>query len=192
MKLSRYFSDLRKAYEAELDDLTSDSEGKDVLKKRLAAKRGEIGFLVQMLEFSPEMVAVVFHQGFRFVRPQALERLLALQDDALPAWPELGGAVALEAWAEPLARKVLAEPGGAAFLTVAACLEYLRTHAYSAGGAGAGGADEREDDEADERDTHDDDFDGLSADDALGPQDAQSREDAAADWLADQGFERKE
>ena len=28
MKLSRYFSDLRKAYEAELDDLTSDSKAR--------------------------------------------------------------------------------------------------------------------------------------------------------------------
>ena len=74
MKLSRYFSDLRSAYEAELDDLTSDSEGKDVLKKRLAAKRSEIGFLVQMLSYSPEMVAVVFHRGFRFAKPAALGR----------------------------------------------------------------------------------------------------------------------
>jgi len=76
MKLSRYFSDLRKAYEAELDDLTSDSEGKDVLKKRLAAKRSEIGFLVQMLAYSPEMVAVVFHRAFRFAKPAALQRLV--------------------------------------------------------------------------------------------------------------------
>ena len=79
MKLSRYFSDLRSAYEAELDDLTSDSEGKDVLKKRLAAKRSEIGFLVQMLSYSPEMVAVVFHRGFRFAKPAAMQRLLTLQ-----------------------------------------------------------------------------------------------------------------
>ena len=61
MKISRYFRDLRNAYEAELDDLTSDSEGKDVLRRRLADKRKEFGFLVQMVEVAPEMVAVVFH-----------------------------------------------------------------------------------------------------------------------------------
>ena len=36
MKISPYFPDLRSAYQAELDDLVSDSEGKDVLRKRLA------------------------------------------------------------------------------------------------------------------------------------------------------------
>ena len=54
MTLSPYFHNLRTAYRAELDDLTSDSEGKDVLQKRLTQKRKEIGFLVQMLELSPE------------------------------------------------------------------------------------------------------------------------------------------
>lgn len=186
MKLSRYFSDLRSAYDAELDDLASDSEGKDVLKKRLAAKRSEIGFLVQMLGHSPEMVAVVFHRGFRFARPAAIERLLTLQADALPAWPELAGAVALEPWAEPVARKVLAEPGGPAFMTVAACLEYLHAHGFGSAAVPHDEADgEAEDDQGDGDE-------GLSADDALGPRDGRSLDEAGADWLAEQGFERKE
>lgn len=186
MKLSRYFSDLRKAYEAELDDLTSDSEGKDVLKKRLAAKRSEIGFLVQMLSYSPEMVAVVFHRAFRFTKPAAIQRLLTLQSEALPAWPELAGTVALEPWAEPVALKVLAEPGGPAFMTVAACLEYLHAHGF-------GSAQEGETDEEDaEREGRDDDEAGLSADDAGDPQDGRSLDEAGADWLSDQGFDRKE
>lgn len=186
MKLSRYFSDLRKAYEAELDDLTSDSEGKDVLKKRLAAKRSEIGFLVQMLSYSPEMVAVVFHRAFRFTKPAAIQRLLTLQGEALPAWPELAGVVALEPWAEPVALKVLAEPGGPAFMTVAACLEYLHAHGF-------GSAQESEtDDEDAEREGRDDDEAGLSADDAGDPQDGRSLDEAGADWLSGQGFDRKD
>lgn len=185
MKLSRYFSDLRKAYEAELDDLTSDSEGKDVLKKRLAAKRSEIGFLVQMLSYSPEMVAVVFHRAFRFAKPGAIERLLTLQAEELPAWPELAGVVALEPWAESTAVKVLAEPGGPAFLTVAACLEYLHAHGF-------GSAQEGDEEEEAEPEGRDDDDAGLSADDAGDPQDGRSLDEAGADWLAEQGFERKE
>ena len=80
MKISPFFHDLRSAYQAEIDDLTQDSEGKDVLRKRLAQKRSEIGFLVKMMELAPEMVAVVFHQGFRFTRAAPLEQALAVQD----------------------------------------------------------------------------------------------------------------
>jgi len=96
VKLSSYFYDLRSAYQAELDDLVSDSEGKDVLRKRLAEKRSEIGFLVKMMELAPEMVAVVFHQGFRFAKPSVMEHLLSQGADNLPEWGTLTGAVSLE------------------------------------------------------------------------------------------------
>lgn len=185
MKLSRYFSDLRKAYDAELDDLTSDSEGKDVLKKRLAAKRSEIGFLVQMLAFSPEMVAVVFHQAFRFQRPASIEKLLSLGEHELPSWPELANVVQLEPWAESVAQKVLAEPGGAAFLTVAACLEYLHKNGVR------GEATQNDADDTD-KDFDDDEANHLSADDAREPRSHEDRDEAGADWLSEQGFERKE
>ena len=120
MKLSSYFYDLRSAYQAELDDLVSDSEGKDVLRKRLAEKRSEIGFLVKMMELAPEMVAVVFHQGFRFAKPSVMEHLLSQGGDNLPEWGTLTGAVSLEPWAASLAQTVLREPGGTAFMVVAA------------------------------------------------------------------------
>src|SRR2546429_7336647 len=48
-----FFLQLRSAYQAELDDLTSDSEGRGVLRQRLAEKRQELGFLVKMIEISP-------------------------------------------------------------------------------------------------------------------------------------------
>lgn len=95
MKISPFFHDLRSAYQAEIDDLTQDSEGKDVLRKRLAQKRSEIGFLVKMMELAPEMVAVVFHQGFRFTRAAPLEQALAVGQDHLPPWESLSTCISL-------------------------------------------------------------------------------------------------
>ena len=191
MKLSPYFHDLRSAYQAELDDLVSDSEGNDVLRKRLAEKRNEIAFLVQMMELAPEMVAVVFHRGFRFTKPAAVEQLLGSPVDALPDWHSLTHAVALEPWAQSLAQTVLREPQGARFMTVAAGLEYLQHHAHMAPASAAHGDSDAEDDGEDAAE-HDDDYSALSADDAVDPHNSRTREEASANWLADVGFERKE
>ena len=191
MKLSPYFHDLRSAYQAELDDLVSDSEGNDVLRKRLAEKRNEIAFLVQMMELAPEMVAVVFHRGFRFTKPAAVEQLLGSPVDALPDWHSLTHAVALEPWAQSLAQTVLREPQGARFLAVAAGLEYLQQHARMAPAAAAHG-DSDADDDGEDAAEHDDDYSALSADDAVDPHNSRTREEASANWLADVGFERKE
>ena len=190
MKLSPYFYDLRSAYQAELDDLVSDSEGNDVLRKRLAEKRNEMAFLVQMMELAPEMVAVVFH-GFRFIQPPVLEHLLGLPVNELPDWHSLGHAVALEPWAQSLAQTVLREPQGARFMTVAAGLEYLQQHARMAPAAAAHGDSDAEEDGEDPAE-HDDDYSALSADDAMDPQNSRTREEAGANWLADAGFDRKE
>lgn len=191
MKISPFFHDLRSAYQAEIDDLTQDSEGKDVLRKRLAQKRSEIGFLVKMMELAPEMVAVVFHQGFRFTRAAPLEQALAVGQDHLPSWDSLSACVTLEPWAAALAKTVLAEPGGDRFMVIAAGLEYLQ-QARFAGSAVGGEADaEGDEDDADDRE-HDDDYDALSADDVVEPHDSRSREEASANWLADVGFERKD
>lgn len=195
MKLSRYFHDLRSAYQAELDDLVSDSEGKDVLRKRLAEKRKEMGFLVQMMDVSPEMVAVVFHQGFRFTKPAALDKVLGMNDDALPDWQELAHAVTVEPWAQSLVQAVLKEPTGARFMTVAAALEYLHQHARMAPDTrGAESHDTEDDEDHDGEDAleHDDDFSALSADDAADPQNSRTRKEAGSNWLSDVGFERKD
>ena len=178
MKLSRYFSDLRKAYEAELDDLTSDSEGKDVLTKRLAAKRSEIGFLVQMLSYSPEMVAVVFHQGFRFVQPAVFEHLICQDADDLPDWDAIADAVELAPWAQDLVDTILTEPAGPWFMTLAAALEYM--HARPGRASDEGGDDTDDEDREDADEDHDDD------------DDQRARDEAGADWLSDQGFDRKD
>ena len=41
MAISRFFRELRTGYQSEIDDLISDSEGKNVLKKRLAEKHSQ-------------------------------------------------------------------------------------------------------------------------------------------------------
>ena len=195
MNLSSYFRDLHSAYQAELDDLYSDSEGKDVLRRRLQDKRREMGFLVQMIDISPEMVAVVFHQAFRFRGAAAVFEAVFRQRDgaALPDWHSLGRAVALEPWAESLAQVVLGQPGGGQFLTLAAALEYLQQHSQGASHSGSGAVDSRDDGDGDGEgeDTYDDEHDEMSADDARDPQNAQSRQEAGDDWLSDVGFERK-
>jgi len=182
MSISPFFRALRSAYQSEIDDLTSDSEGRDVLRKRLAEKRKELGFLVQMMEISPEMVAVVFHQGFKFKLPAVMEQLLQSEPEDLPEWDTLGDAVQLQPWAEALTPVILKQPMGAWFLSVAAALEYMH------GKPGAGGAsqDDAQDDDEDKDDDRDSTFGDEDADDA------RLREEAGADWLAEQGFDRKD
>lgn len=180
MSLSPFFAQLRSAYQAELDDLTSDSEGRGVLRQRLNEKRKELDFLVKMIELSPEMVAVVFHQGFRFTQPRVLDHLLNQDADELMSWDELSQAIELTPWAQELSQKILAEPAGEWFMTLTAGLEYMH------GKPGLAGASARDD----EDDTEDSDQDHNRYDDE--DADERSLDEAGADWLADQGFDRKD
>ena len=176
MTISTFFTDLRSAYQAELDDLSQDSEGKDVLKKRLADKRGEIDFLVKMMELSPEMVAVIFHQAFTYLQPAVMDDLMSFEADELPDWTGLANDIQIAPWAQPLVDKVLSESGGEWFLTVAATLEYMMGKPVTR----AAQADDETDDE--------EEFDG----DAEERADAKASKEAAEDWMVGQGFDRKE
>ena len=91
MKKSRYFSDLIKNYNDEIDDLVTDSEGKSVLQKRLNEKRREIDAILPMIEFSPEMVSVVFYGAFGFKSPEIMQRVVLSEpgDAGFLAWREL-------------------------------------------------------------------------------------------------------
>lgn len=191
MHTSEYFHHLSRAYDAELDDLRTDSEGVHVLSKRLAEKRREIGFLVQMLETSPEMVAVVLHQAFRFTRPAEIAQLAALEAEELPEWDSVCDGIELAPWADATVQAILQEPLGPWFMTVAAVLEFLQ----QPGGAAhrAAPTDNEADDEDADRGENtetdrevDRDFDG---DDYV---DDQASEEAGNDWLADQGFDRRD
>ena len=185
MSISSFFLDLRSAYQSEIHDLRFDTEGRDVLRQRLADKRKQISFLVQMMELSPEMVAVVFHQGFSFKLPAVMDHLLSHEADEFPEWSSLSDAMQLAPWAQDLADVVLTKPGGEWFLTVAAGLEYM------AGKPGLQAAAEDEDDESDEDDEDGtDEFDRDEEGDE--PGDGQARKEAGDDWMVEQGFDRKD
>jgi hypothetical protein len=185
MSISPFFQHLRSAYQAEINDLAFDSEGLDVLQKRLKERRKELGFLLQMMQLSPEMVAVVFHQGFEFKQLGVMDHLLSLESDELPEWSSLKDAVHLPAWAQELSRAVLKEPMGDWFLTVAAGLEYM----YNKPDGRAGQSDDVDHEDDDAGEPEDAQREHSDSDDL---QDAKAREEAGADWLAEQGFDRKE
>ncbi|NBW49879.1 MAG: hypothetical protein EBR49_07260 [Betaproteobacteria bacterium] len=183
MSLSPFFHHLRSAYQAELDDLASDSEGTNVLAKKLAERRKELGFLLSMLELSPEMVAVVFHQGFRFKRSTVMEDLVRHESEDLPEWDALSDSVDLVPWAQNLAQQVLQKPAGPWFMSVAAALEYLLTKP-DARFTQADDADDGDDD----RDDTERDPEGMDEDER---QSRVSEEEGAA-WMVEQGFDHKD
>ena len=191
MNITPFFLDLRSAYQSEIDDLTFDSEGRDVLRQRLADKRKEVGFLVLMMELSPEMVAVIFHQAFEFRLPALMDNLLSLEADEFPEWSHLADGIHMAPWAHELAQVVLKEPGGEWFLTVAAGLEYMASKPAIAS-AGQDNGEDREEEQEDEDDDGDGDVDGQGADEEAGESSARARREAGDDWMVEQGFDRKD
>lgn len=189
MSISPFFLNLRSAYRAEMDDLTFDSDGRDVLDQRLDEKRREISFLVQMMQLSPEMVAVIFHQGFSFRQPAIMDHLLTHEADAFPGWGQLSSGIDLTPWARELAQVVLETDGGEWFLTVAAGLHYMAGKPDAS--ATQYGSEDSCDEDGDEN--NGDDQDEFDADEDGGePGDARARKEAGADWLVGQGFDRKD
>ena len=183
MSISPFFHELRSAYQAEIDDLTFDSDGRNVLQQRLSDRRKELGFLLQMMELSPEMVAVVFHQGFRFKNLALIEHVLSLESDEFPAWETLSDSIVLEPWAQQLADELCKEPMGEWLLTVAAGLEYLFAKPER-----ASAKDHSEDDDEDSDKDADSSMDGEDEEE----KDARAREEAGQDWMVEQGFDRKD
>jgi hypothetical protein len=175
MNISPYFRHLRSAYAAELDDLTFDSEGLNILDKRLTQRRKEIAFLIHMMEVSPEMVAAVFHKGFRFTSHHAMDHLLTLESDEFPEWDSLAQAFELAPWTRPLVDTVQKQPMGDWFLTVAAALEYMFYKPEHAPSSDAVEEEDKDDEPLDEEE-----------------RETKAREDAGADWMVEQGFDRKE
>ena len=189
MNISPFFRNLRSAYQSEMDDLTFDSDGRDVLRQRLADKRKQIGFLVQMMELSPEMVAVVFHQGFAFRQPALMDHLLSHEADEFPEWSSLSGGIDLAPWTRELVQVILQSPKGEWFLTLAAGLHYMAGKPDAAFGA-QGANDESDQEDAEDGDDYQDEFNDHEEDEERG--DARTRAEAGAEWLAGQGFDRKD
>ena len=170
MKLSPFFNDLSSTYAYEIEDLTYDSGGEDVLKARLKVKRDQFADLLPMCESDPAMVAPAFHGGFRFSGKEMLEKLVSSQPGEFPAWAEVAATLELEPWAEVLAARALQDSAGEQFLLITAGLEYLM---FRLGASVASGAEDRADDEEDADD----------GDEDLG--------EAGEDWLGEQGFDRR-
>jgi hypothetical protein len=176
MMLSCFFEDMTKAYQAELEDLQSDSDGNDILSARLKDKRSQFALMMPMIETAPEMVAVAFHGGMNFSNRQALTMLSSCEPDEFPSWDQLSEAVQFSDWAEKLAATALKQPDGERFLITSVCLEYL----YEKSNGNYHG------DYNLPVDTSDDAVEGVERDD----NDEQDLEAEGADWLADQGFDR--
>ena len=172
MKKSPFFEELSSAYGAEIDDLTTDTEGKSVLSARLKDKRKQLDTLVQMIEFSPEMVLPVFYGAFTFADPRTIGHAVLCEpdDDDFPAWEALSQSLTLADWAIPLAERIIVARGGEQFMVVAAAAEFLRTHDTAA---------PEEKNMSDEAGDEDDDADA----------DADDLGEAGADWLSEQGFD---
>lgn len=204
MTISPFFRNLRTAYQAEIDDLAFDSDGRNVLAQRLKQRRKELSFLISMLELSPEMVAVVLHKAFTYKLPGAMEHVLRHEADDLPEWDSVADTVAIAPWAEELVTQILQQPQGAWFMTLAAALEYLYGRPQRQSGAARDthqddthdGSDNDADaaDNTDDTENHSGRRNNLSDDphDDNDSDDARSLEDAGADWMAEQGFDRKE
>lgn len=194
MKFSRYFQELMLVYKAELDDLRTDSEGKDVMRHRLKEKREQLPFLLPMIAENPEMLATAFHGAFLFMNPLTFENLASKEANKLPNWKSLAASVKLEPWADKLAKLVLTEEEGDRFLVTAACLEYLSRSHYTRASAAAeqeDGEDQEEQDESHEDSDLDGNYGRHGRDDGDDGDDVDL-EEAGADWLAEQGFDRKD
>ena len=184
MKKSNYFFELLKTYLVELDDLMMDSGGKKVLQKRLDEKRGAIDALLQMLEYSPEMVAVIFYGAFDFKLPKVMRQLALIDPDELdlPEWAELEQSLVVEAWAQPLIAKALDYDGGDAFMVCVATLEFMRTHDRHAEPSSSEAHDE-------ENNTNDEDKNNEDLDDEASNEDLG---ESGHNWLEQQGFDTRE
>lgn len=171
MKKSHYFTTLLRSYLDEIDDLVTDSEGKSVLQRRLKDKRQEMDAILAMIDYSPEMVAVVFYDAFGFPSADVMHKLVQNEPEhaGFLAWAELEQSLTVAPWAEPLIAVTLNVQGGDAFLVTTAALEFLRHKDTFAAPAPAEEADDEDEDEET---------------DDLG--------ESGSDWLSEQGFDTHE
>jgi hypothetical protein len=167
MNLSRYFHELQDGYLSEIEDLRLDSEGHDVLDRRLRDKRAGFAAVVSMIDTDPLMLAPALHGAFHLPpgRVPAIEDLLGCEPDELPSWGELSRLVEVASWARPLVERALEEEAGPAFLETGPAVD-----PEAEGGA------RRERDDGDDRD------EGEGEDDVEG---------LADDFLEQQGFDRR-
>ena len=178
MQKSEFFDALSSMYEAEMDDLLSDSDGKNVLAQRLQTKREQLSDLLPMMDFAPEMVAPVFHEAFSFSAPARMDAVVRSEPDDvdLPAWAALESSITVAEWAQPIVDRVRAEPGGDTFLVLAAALEFLRLQEARSSAVAAPATDPAP---RSRRSDDDNDDDG----------DDQDLAESGNNWMSEQGFD---
>jgi hypothetical protein len=163
---SNFFDDLSERYNIELDDLRSDSEGKDVLNKVLQQKRDAFKTFLPMLEEAPEMIAPALHGAFKILDRRLLDQAAnsAPGLGGFPRWAALEPTLQIAPWARPMIAMCLEAPDGDAFLVTAAVLEWMLNEDIRRPYAASTTDDEPEDDVED-----------------LGQ--------AGEDWMTEQGFD---
>lgn len=178
MKLSPYFRELSKSYAYEIEDLTYDSGGANVLKSRLKVKRDQFAELLPMIEFEPVMVAPAFHRAFSFGDKALMGKLVAAKPGGFPAWKTLVPGIKMEPWAAQLVQKALKAEGGEQFMLITAGLEFILS---GIGASAAAGEEETEPAPVEEREQP------LDSDDVT-----EDAGDVGEDYLSEQGFDRRE
>jgi hypothetical protein len=176
MKLSAFFGDLSSSYGYEIEDLTYDSAGDNVLKSRLKVKRDQFAALLPMAAFDPVMVAPVFRDAFTFRSREVFDRLVAGTPDDFPNWEAVEAELDIAPWAGKLVQSALATPGCEQFMLIAVGLEYIQSGPGAAASAARDEADESAKGSSEEGDDDD--------------QDADLAE-AGEDYLSEQGFDRR-
>jgi hypothetical protein len=179
VKLSPYFSELSSSYGYEIEDLTYDSAGDNVLKSRLKVKRDQFGELLAMGDSFPVMVIPALRGAFKFVERAPLDRLVGCEPASFPTWASVKAAIEIEPWAEKLVALALASPGGEQFMLIAAGVEFI--FSGLATGASAPTEDSQSESQAREPGEEGDEDEG-SGDDLA---------EAGEDYLSEQGFDRR-
>lgn len=176
MNFSPYFHELLGAYTAELGDLKHDSEGRNVLAKRLAQKREQFPILLGMLDVDPVMVAPVFHGAFAFQAgaTSVFRELLCREPDEFGSWYEVATVLEVADWARPMLEQALGNEQGETFLTTVAALEFAWARIAEPADDAPAGRD-REEEREDEDDEDDEGDDERRVD----------------DYLEGQGFDRR-
>ncbi|MHB0917030.1 MAG: hypothetical protein ACYC1G_04600 [Thiobacillus sp.] len=138
-------------------------------------KRREIDAILPMIEFSPEMVSVIFYGAFDFKSPETMQRVVLSEpgDAGFLAWAELESELTVSNWATPLIESSLKVQGGDAFMVATAALEFLRNKDSMPAPLPEPEAEKDGGAEGEEGD-------GDGSDDL---------NEAGADWLAEQGFD---
>ena len=167
---SFYFEDIFERYANEIDDLRSDSEGRDVLARRLRDKHKEFPFLLSMIDTAPEMVAPAFHGAFRFVSQPLVYGAAHSEpgEDDFPSWSELARTLEIADWARPLIDQCLKKDGGDSFLVTTPVLEHMLGSGLAVRAAPESHRDHDEDD------------------------DAEDLSEAGDEWMSEQGFDAVE